>query len=152
MNPKDNIFPLCVGGIAIAILSIAFVSPFQAPTGVSAQRGDSGATTTTGGMAGMSHMIDGGSRSRNATMSTNITSGALAGGNESTSEVRMHINEALSAAHSGDMQAVIMHLNLALNALGGLSTSAQGNMTGAAGGDPVSDATMTSHQNNISFK
>jgi hypothetical protein len=42
----------------------------------------------------------------------------------------MHIDEACMAAKNNDMQGVLMHLNLALNALGG-------NMTTTAGGGNV---------------
>lgn len=61
----------------------------------------------------------------NATTSTNATSTTAGGGNQSTttSEVRLHIEEACMAAQNGDMQGVLMHLNLALNALGGNMTA-----------------------------
>ncbi len=142
MNIKDTIGPMCVAGIAIAVLSIAFVHPFLTPHEVSAQGGG----TTTDDMIGMSN-----AEGRNATIGMNAT-GAMAGegGNQSASEVRMHINEALSAARSGNMQAVIMHLNLALNAIGGSNAGTQGNMTGAAtAGDPMSGAMTTSNQDNV---
>jgi hypothetical protein len=63
----------------------------------------------------------------NATTVTNATSTA-GGGNQSTSEVIMHIEQACIAAQNNDTQGVLMNLNLALNALGG-------NMTTTAGGE-----------------
>ena len=137
MNTKDAKGPLCVAGIAIAVLSIAFVLPFQARDNASARFGGGGSTSS--GMMGE----DGGSTTMR--MGTNGT-GAMAGGNESTSQIRMHVQEALSAARSGNLQAVIMHLNLALNALGGSGAGMQGNMTGTMGGHLMSDTTTTSNQ------
>ena len=110
MNTRETVATMCVAGIAMAVLSIAFVLPFQAREGVSAQYG--GGAITGGSMTG---------GSTNATMGTNATTsggGATAGGggNQSAvSEATMHINEAMSAAQSGDMQGVMMHLRLALN-------------------------------------
>ena len=87
----------------------------------------------------------------NATMGTNATTAGGGGGNQSAvSEATMHINEAMSAAQSGDMQGVMMHLRLALNVLGNMTSTtttaaAGGNMTGTTGG-----TTMTqSNQNNV---
>ena len=94
------------------------------------------ATTTGGGGGAQSSsactptQTGGGGGGQNATTST---AGAAAGGggNQSTtSEVRMHIEEACMAAQSGDMQGVLMHLNLALNVLGASGT--QGNMTSSS--------------------
>ena len=142
MNTRETVATMCVAGIAMAVLSIAFVLPFQAREGVSAQYG--GGAITGGSMTG---------GSTNATMGTNATtSGGAAtaggGGNQSAvSEATMHINEAMSAAQSGDMQGVMMHLRLALNVLGNMTstTAAGGNMTGTTGG-----TTMTqSNQNNV---
>src|SRR5919108_1240203 len=64
----------------------------------------------------------------NATTSINATSTTAGGGNQSTttSEVRLHIEEACMAAQNGDMQGVLMHLNLVLNALGGNMTAGGG--------------------------
>ena len=105
MNTRETVATMCVAGIAMAVLSIAFVLPFQAREGVSAQYG--GGAITGGSMTG---------GSTNATMGTNATTAGGGGGNQSAvSEATMHINEAMSAAQSGDMQGVMMHLRLALN-------------------------------------
>ncbi len=56
------------------------------------------------------------------------TTGGAAGGNQS--EVRMHVEESRTALQNNDIQGAIMHLDLALNLLGG---GTQGNMTSAAG-------------------
>jgi hypothetical protein len=55
---------------------------------------------------------------------------AAAGGNQSTSEVRMHIEEACMALQNNDTQGAMMQLNLALIELGG---GTQGNMTSTPG-------------------
>jgi hypothetical protein len=68
----------------------------------------------------------------------NATTGA-AGGNQS--EVRLQIEEARTALQNNDTQGAMMHLDLALNTLGG-AAGAQGNMTSAAG-DNATNATTT---------
>ena len=68
----------------------------------------------------------------------NMTGGA-AGGN--MSEVRLQIEEARTALQNNDTQGAMMHLDLALNTLGG-AAGAQGNMTSTAGGN-ATNATTT---------
>ena len=62
----------------------------------------------------------------------NATTGG-AGGNDSMSQVRMHLEEARTALQNNDTQGALMHLDLALNAMGGASPI-QGNLTGSTGG------------------
>jgi hypothetical protein len=101
---------------ACAPTQIAGAGGAQNSTTNATTTGDGGADATTG----------------NATMSTNATTVTNAttagGGNQSTSEVIMHIEQACIAAQNNDTQGVLMNLNLALNALGG-------NMTTTAGGE-----------------
>jgi hypothetical protein len=55
-----------------------------------------------------------------------------AGGNQTTSEVRLHLEEVRTAIENDDDEAALMHLDLALNALGGnMTTTAGGNATNA---------------------
>ena len=62
-------------------------------------------------------------------------------GNQSTtSEVRLHIEEACMALQAGDTQGVLMHLNLALNALAGGGIRGD-NMTSTSSG--TTDSTTT---------
>jgi hypothetical protein len=65
----------------------------------------------------------------------NTTSGG-AGGNDSMSQVRMHLEEARTALQNNDTQGALMHMDLAINAMGGASPI-QGNLTGGGttGGD-----------------
>jgi hypothetical protein len=57
-----------------------------------------------------------------------ITTGA-AGGTQS--EVIMHLEEVCTALQNNDIQGALMHLDLAMNLLGG--GGAQGNMTSTTG-------------------
>lgn len=84
-----------------------------------------GSGTTTGGAATMG--------TTNATSTTTAEGGAGGGNQSTTSEVRLHIEEACMALQTGDMQGALMHLDLALNALD--SSAQQGNMTTTAGGN-----------------
>ena len=69
----------------------------------------------------------------------NTTTGG-AGGNDSMSQVRMHLEEARTALQTNDTQGALMHLDLAINAMGGASPI-QGNLTGTEGG--TTGANMT---------
>ncbi len=68
----------------------------------------------------------------------NATMAVGAQGNDSMlhSEVRMHIEEARTALQNNDTQEALMHLDLALNELGGAS-GAEMNMTNTTGGAEV---------------
>jgi hypothetical protein len=59
----------------------------------------------------------------------NATTTGVAGGNQS--EVRIHIEEARTALQNNDTQGALMHLDLALNILGGAGGT-EGNMTTGA--------------------
>ena len=95
-----------------------------------------GATETTQSACTPTQTAGGGGGGQNATTNATTTGGAGATnatgttdeqqGTQSTSEVRMQIEEACMAAQSGDMQGVLMHLNLALNALGSNTTTTTG--------------------------
>jgi hypothetical protein len=137
--------------VAAALLSgLSLFSSYQQPA--MAQNATSNATTTTTGGGGAQSSsacapTQTGGGGQNATTNATTTDGGGAtnatsttaggGGNESTtSDVRMNIEEACMAAQNGDMQGVLMHLNLALNAL-------EGNMTTTAEGSGASNATTT---------
>ena len=99
-----------------------------APTQIAGAGGAQNSTTnaTTTGDGGADATTGNATMATNATTVTNATSAG--GGNQSTSEVIMHIEQACIAAQNNDTQGVLMNLNLALNALGG-------NMTTTAGGE-----------------
>jgi plastocyanin len=133
--------------VAAAVLSglLSIISSYQQPA-IAQQNmtGTNATSTTTGGGGAQSSACastGGGGGAQNATTNATTTGGGGAtnassttggGGNQSTtSEVRMHIEEACMAAQNGDMQGVLLHLNLALNVL---EAGTQGNMTTTAGG------------------
>jgi hypothetical protein len=84
--------------------------------------------TGEGGIAGDTITGGGGDATTGTTNATSTATTAGEGGvNQSTtSEVRLRIEEACMALQAGDTQGVLMHLNLALNALG---DGTQGNIT-----------------------
>ena len=68
----------------------------------------------------------------NATSTTGGNATTAAGGaNQSTSDVRMNIEQARMALQNNDTQGAMMYLDMALSALGG---GTQSNMTNATGG------------------
>ena len=69
------------------------------------------------------NMTGGGGNATNAT-----TTGATTGGTQS--EVMLHLEEVRTALQNNDIQGAMMHLDLAMNVLGG---GTQGNMTSTTG-------------------
>ncbi len=121
--------------IAAALLSgLSLINSYQ--PAIAQQQNMTGAAggnaTTAGGNA--------------TTAGGNATTGA-AGGNQS--EVRFHIEEARTAIEDDDDEAALMHLDLALNALGGNMTATAGasatNATTALGG-PTAEAGETAEE------
>jgi hypothetical protein len=84
----------------------------QNGAGGAGQNATTNATTTTGGGGGNLTQ-------ENATAGTNATNAAAGtgAGNQSILEVRMHIEQACTAAQNNDIQGVLTNLTLALNAL-----------------------------------
>ena len=125
------------GAIVIAALllsGLSLISSYQQP--VIAQQ------NVTGGGGGAA-------QGGNATNATTTAGGAAAGGNQSTSEVRMNIEQARMTLQNNDTQGAMMYLDMALNALGGNGTaSAQGNTT-ANSTIAGSNAITTGSQNGI---
>ncbi|MDQ3902023.1 MAG: hypothetical protein M3247_00010 [Thermoproteota archaeon] len=105
---------------------------------------DGGDTATTDSIAQSSSACDlpqtgVGASDRNLT-GTNSASGTVGRTNTTSSEVQLHIQEACIAAKDGDMQGVLMYLNLALKALG-VDGSTQDNIASTTGGS--TDATTS---------
>jgi hypothetical protein len=91
-------------------------------------------------LAQQQNMTGGAGNATNATMAGGATQGGnttMAGGgaegNDSVSQVRMHLEEARTALQNNDNQGALMHLDLALNALGAASGT-ELNMTATTGG------------------
>jgi hypothetical protein len=66
----------------------------------------------------------------------NVTTGAAGGGTQS--EVMLHLEEVRTALQNNDVQGALVHLDLAMNLLGGGGT--QGNMTSTTTGSTNSTA------------
>ena len=118
-----------VGAIVTAALllsGLSLISSYQQPVIAQQQNmtgGAGGNATTAGG---------------NAT---------TAGGNQTTSEVIMHLELVRTAIEDDDDEAALMHLDLALNALGGNMTAGASatNATTALGG-PTAEAGETAEE------
>jgi hypothetical protein len=82
--------------------------------------------------------VTGGGVGENATTTT-----GAAGGNQS--EIRFHIEEALTALQNNDTQSALTHLDLALNTLGGTGGTAGNVTTGTtiAGTDNADESSST---------
>jgi hypothetical protein len=118
--------------VAAALLSglVSFIGSSYYQPAIAQGNITSNATTTTGGGAQSSACAPtqtggGGNQTGGggATTGTNATTAGGGGNQSTTSEVRLHIEEACMAAQNGDMQGVLMHLNLALNALSNMTTT-----------------------------
>lgn len=123
--------------VAAAVLSglLSLIGSYYQPA-IAQQDMTGNATTTTTGRGGAQSSACAPTQSGEGGATT---AGAAAAGNQSTtSEIRMHIEQACMAAQNNDTQGVLMNLTLALNALGGGDVT-QGNMTTAttAGGNAI---------------
>jgi hypothetical protein len=123
--------PMAVTLVAAALLlsGVSLISSYQPAIaqgnmigGGGGGSGDGDITTTDN--ATSTTITDGAAQGGNA---TNATS---AGGNQSTSEVRMNIEQARMALQNNDTQGAMMYLDMALSALGvDGAAGTQGNMT-----------------------
>jgi hypothetical protein len=146
-NNKDRTkaiaaIPMAVTSVAAALLlsGVSLIICYQQPamaqqnmTGAGGE-GDGGAATTTDN-ATSTTITDGAAQGGNATNAT--TAAGVAGGNQSTSEVRMNIEQARMALQNNDTHSAMMYLDMALSALGGGGAGTQGgdggNMTSTTG-------------------
>jgi hypothetical protein len=121
--------PMVRGAIvtaALLLLGLSFISSSYQPaiaqqdmtTGGGSATTDSG---TEGGTTGGATPQDG-----NA---TTTAGGAGEGGNDSLSQIRMHIEAVRTALQNNDTQGAMLHLELADNALGGAGVLQVSNMT-----------------------
>jgi hypothetical protein len=108
---------------ALLLSGLSLIGSYQQPviaqqnmTGGGGGGGDGGITTTTdNATTTTTTTMSGAAQGGNA---TNATS-AGGGGNQSTSEVRMNIEQAHMALQNNDTQSALMYLDMALSALGG---------------------------------
>src|SRR5215210_9078989 len=95
---------------ALLLSGLSLITSYQPVMAQQNMTGGGNATSTTGG---------------------NATTAGGGGANQSTSDVRMNIEQARMALQNNDTQGAMMYLDMALSALGG---GTQGNMTSSAGG------------------
>jgi hypothetical protein len=105
---------------AILLSGLSLIGTVQQPAIAQQENltGTSGATTT--------------GTNATTTNAGNATTAGGAEGNDSMSQVRLHLEEARTALQNNDTQGALMHLDLALNALGGAS-GAEMNITSTTG-------------------
>ena len=109
-----------VGAIVTAALllsGLSLISSYQPAIAQQNMTGGGGATT--GGTAGGNATTAGGN-------ATTAGGNATTGVNQTTLEVRSHLEEARTALEAGDTETALLHLDLALNALGGNMTTTAG--------------------------
>jgi hypothetical protein len=122
-----------VGGIvttALLLLGLSFISSSYQPA--IAQQ-----DMTTGGEGGGGTTTDSGAEGGNTT----AAGGAGEEGNDSLSQIRMHIEAVRTALQNNDTQGAMLHLELADNALGGAGVLQVSNMTTAAAGNTTNMTT-----------
>jgi hypothetical protein len=127
--------------IAAALLSgLSLINSYQ--PAIAQQQNMTGAAGGNATTAGGNATTAGGNAT---TAGGNATTTGAAGGNQS--EVRFHIEEARTAIEDDDDEAALMHLDLALNALGGNMTAGASatNATTALGG-PTAEAGETAEE------
>jgi hypothetical protein len=114
---------------ALLLLGLSFISSYQ--SAIAQQQdmttgggGGGGATTDSGTEGGTT----GGATPQGGNAGT-TAGGASEGGNDSLSQIRMHIEAVRTALQNNDTQGAMLHLELADNALGGAGVLQVSNMT-----------------------
>ncbi|HEX6282108.1 MAG TPA: hypothetical protein VFZ67_07755, partial [Nitrososphaera sp.] len=122
-----------VGAIVTAaflLSGLSLISSYQQPAIAQQQNMTGGATDGGAATDNATTTMGGAAEGGNAT--TNATTTGAAGENQS--EVRLHLEEARMALQNNDTQGALMHLDLALSALGAAAGTTEGNMTGTTEG------------------
>jgi hypothetical protein len=130
---------IVISGLLLSGLTL--ISSYQQPVIAQQQSitGDDGVSEGGATIAGnTTSTIGSAAQGGNAT-----TTAGEAGGNQS--EVRLHLEEARAALQNGNTEAALLHLDLALNALGGAG-GIQGNTTTTGTTIAGTDATNTSNE------
>ena len=140
-NHKKNTKPIAAdivmaGAIvtaAILLSGLSLIGSYQQPVLAQKQQQQqqnmTGIGAATGGGVMTGGAINTTSMDGGATQGENEAIIGVAQGNDSMSEVRMQLKEAQTALQNKDIQGALMHLDLAVNAFGGV-TGAEMNMTG----------------------
>ncbi|HJU33872.1 MAG TPA: hypothetical protein VJ695_01995 [Nitrososphaera sp.] len=111
---------------AILLSGLSLVGSFQQSV-MAQQENMTGGSGQTGGVTTDNQTT----ATAGPTQGGNASGGA--GGNDSMSQIRLQLEEVRNALQNNDTQGAMMHLELALNALGDAG-AAGGNMTGISGG------------------
>jgi hypothetical protein len=125
---------------ALLLSGLSLIVSFPQVTAQENMTGGVGGGSTSGTTDNATSTTGGASQGGNATTTT-----AGGGANQSTSEVRMNIEQARMALQNNDTQGAMMYLDIALSALGG---GAQGNMTNATTTGGMTNATTTGGMTN----
>jgi hypothetical protein len=123
-----------VGAIVTAALllsGLSLISSIYQPAtaqqlGMTTDGGSGGGATTGGGTEGGA---TGGATPQDG--NATATGGAEGGGDDSLSQIRMHLESARTALQNNDTQGAMLYLELADNALGGAGALQGSNMTAA---------------------
>ena len=110
---------------ALLLSGLAFISSHEQPVIAQQQNITNGGGITEGGATIMDNTT---SSTGTATQGGNATGSAAGGAGGNQSELTMHLEEARTALQNGDTAGALIHLDLALNVLGGAG-GIQGNMT-----------------------
>ena len=119
------------GAIVTAAILLSGLSLITSYQPVMAQQ----QSITEGGGGGAATTDSTTSATGGATQGENTTSAGKEGANQSTSEVRMNLEQARTALQNNDTQGAMMYLGMALGAMGGGGGgSIQGNVTSSTAG------------------
>lgn len=129
---------------ALLLSGLAFISSYQQPVIAQQQNITNGGGIAEGGATIIDNTT---SATGTATQGGNVTGSAGgAGGNQS--ELTMHLEEARTALQNDDTAGALIHLDLALNVLGGAG-GIQGNMTTGSTISGDDDAANTNNEDAI---
>src|SRR5215210_3372978 len=129
------------GAIVTAALLLSGLSLITSYQPVMAQENMTGGVE--GGGATTSTTDNATSAMGGAAQGGNATTTTTGGANQSTSDVRMNIEQARMALQNNDTQGAMMYLDMALSALGGGDAGTQGNMTTSGSGTTNATSSVT---------
>ena len=122
--------PMVRGAIvtaALLLLGLSFISSSYQPAIAQQDMTTGGGSATTD--SGTEGGTTGGATPQDGNATTTAAGGAGEGGNDSLSQIRMHIEAVRTALQNNDTQGAMLHLELADNALGGAGVLQVSNMT-----------------------
>jgi hypothetical protein len=130
---------------ALLLSGLAFISSYQQPVIAQQQNITNGSAIAEGGATTIMNNTT--SATGTATQGGNVT-GIAGGAGGNQSELTMHLEEARTALQNDDTAGALIHLDLALNVLGGAG-GIQGNMTTGSTISGDDDAANTNNEDAI---